>query len=427
MIFGKTLARVVANDDPEMRGRVRVEAPELFYDPTTKETLPSPWCEGRGGFGLDAGTLEVPPVGSLVYVQARASLEADIYDLIYEPGPHAETATGSAAPKTGRGEDDETVVLRASSPIVVPSAANRLVRTRFDGTALVPGVKETTTIPGLPPSANAGRYPHVTVRKTLGGFVFESDDTPGRERFHLWHPQGSCVEIGATGGWVQRQTAYWSETQGTETLVVGASSRKQVVRDLQLGVGGNHVDEARGRRVISAGEVNIEARLSMLIDVRGPLQQSIAGRASYDFMADVRFRSGGEVDISGALGATLSSPLNAAIFGGMQATLASGLIVKVAAPEVAISGEVNVNIAAPEVTVTAAANVAVVAPTVTVETATMNVGVGAGFLPVATAPGVLALLTALAATPQAGWGPLIASAMQPGSPTYIGARSLYTL
>ena len=339
-LFGKTRARVVANDDPLKQGRVRVELPDLFADPSTGKVIPSPWCVGGGSAGAGLGTVDIPALGAVVWVQTRYSDDGEVYELTYERGPYGATEAGqSHLPATSRGVDDETVPLRASAPFSVPSPNNRVEVRKADGSVRLEAIDEKVTFEGIPPSVNAGEYPHNRVMKTVGGFTFEADDTPGKERLLIWHPNGTCVEVGSQGGWVQRQTAKWEETQDNDTSTVGGSWRRQVSGDVQVAAGRNYVEDTRSRRVISAGEINILARYNMLAEVRGAMQQIVYGRAGYEFVTDARFKSGGIMDLVGMFGAKIASVAGpAAMFSPVQVAISSGLVVNLTAPSINLEG-----------------------------------------------------------------------------------------
>jgi hypothetical protein len=52
---------------------------------------------------------------------------------------------------------------------------------------------------GEPSSAYAAKYPYNKVIKTERGHVIEIDDTPGKERFHIYHRSGTYEEINSDG------------------------------------------------------------------------------------------------------------------------------------------------------------------------------------------------------------------------------------
>lgn len=75
-----------------------------------------------------------------------------------------------------------------------------------------------------PASPYAAKYPYNKVTKTEGGHVVEIDDTPGRERLHVFHKSGTYVEIDQTG----------------RLVIKGVGDRFDItIKDNNVHVGGN--------------------------------------------------------------------------------------------------------------------------------------------------------------------------------------------
>lgn len=75
-----------------------------------------------------------------------------------------------------------------------------------------------------PTSAYAARYPYNKVTKTESGHVVEIDDTPGKERLHVFHKSGTYVEIDQVG----------------RMVIKGVNDRFDItVKDNNVYVGGN--------------------------------------------------------------------------------------------------------------------------------------------------------------------------------------------
>ena len=55
-----------------------------------------------------------------------------------------------------------------------------------------------------PDSAYCAQYPHNHVIESESGHVIEMDDTPERQRLHIYHRAGTFVEIDQNGTWAQR-------------------------------------------------------------------------------------------------------------------------------------------------------------------------------------------------------------------------------
>lgn len=86
-----------------------------------------------------------------------------------------------------------------------------------------------------PPSAYKAVYPDNIVWQTHGGVTMEFDSTTGAERFHLWHPSNSFIEIDVNGKWVQKTNDsrydlvmqdYMEYTAGSKTSTIDGSYYK---------------------------------------------------------------------------------------------------------------------------------------------------------------------------------------------------------
>ena len=55
-----------------------------------------------------------------------------------------------------------------------------------------------------PDSAFSAKYPYNQVHETEAGHVIELDNTPGRERIHIFHKSGSYIEIDVNGSFVKK-------------------------------------------------------------------------------------------------------------------------------------------------------------------------------------------------------------------------------
>lgn len=268
---------VVDVDDPEKRGRVKIKIPDLFFDPTTGQTIPSPWVEAKGAMGQGLGMFVVPPVGAPVWVQSRYSSDEDVYQLVYEPGRHGADALGAHIPLVAQGKDDETSGgLKAGAPFKVPSAASKA------------GTIEHIELEGLPPSANAGTYPNNKVLKLPGGVTLEADDTEGARRFHLWHPSGTYIEVGEKGGKVERSAKEWREVADSSTTYIGTDDRRRVNGHVLESVGGQAVEEVGGDKIVTARSLSLEGRVQLMIDAGEyifraggkPRERYLAGRVA---------------------------------------------------------------------------------------------------------------------------------------------------
>jgi hypothetical protein len=174
--YGKRRARVSNNQDPQLRGRIKVECPDLYGNGESDWALPSfPFFGGR-----DSGFLSIPPVGSMVWIECEEGfIDYPIYtggffDLIQD----GHNTDGSPAEDDIDYQED-------------PSAAPGHAKGFYDGTDSG-GLKGRY---GVPSTSYAGEYGKVTILQTPRGHMLELDDTEGSERIQLHHRNGSHIEI----------------------------------------------------------------------------------------------------------------------------------------------------------------------------------------------------------------------------------------
>lgn len=104
-------------------------------------------------------------------------------------------------------------------------------------------VQKGTPSEGEPASEAAPQYPYNKVTVSESGHVVEIDDTPGKERLHVYHKSGSYVEIGASGNIVVKSAAdtYQATTGNDSTTAKGSVSIESISGPLTLKVGGSSI------------------------------------------------------------------------------------------------------------------------------------------------------------------------------------------
>lgn len=288
---------IVDNIDPEKRGRIKAQVPDLFLDPETGEVIESPWCECTGSWGAGVGLVNIPPAGAPVWVSPVYDDDGQIWQLVYEPGRvGAVSADESHLPPTAREVDDETSGgLKAGASFTVPAGKPNA---RAPGLAAEvpqdPFNIDSVEYEGLPQSPQAATYPENRVLKTPGGVVLEIDDTPGAVRIHIWHPVGSYVEIDDHGVWNQRQTKKTEQTMSQRSHSVGADDLLSVLGDRRVGIRGNHIEDVTQRKIIKARDLSVQTRLGMLLDAKGSFSLKSRANARMQFVSDRSTSIGGE-------------------------------------------------------------------------------------------------------------------------------------
>lgn len=309
-------AIVVGVDDPQKRGRVRLAIPDLFHDPEENTVIDSPWAEPKGGGGAGMGILDVPPVGTMVWVTPVFTGSQESYELVYERGTHGADANGSFVPDVAKEVDDESVWLKVSAPFKVPSPRVGLDRrspTKDPGRDITRAANfEALEIPGAPTSANAGKYPHNKVIKTQGGFVLEMDDTPGNERWQLHHPSGASLEMTSGGVVVQRSAKVWEEVLEHRTSRIGGDLRTCIDGNELKSVNANHIEDNKGRRVILASEFDVKTRFDLLMEVGSHIYLSSRGYHTMRSGSAMRLSSGSDFAASSLSNMSLTASLGSA-------------------------------------------------------------------------------------------------------------------
>lgn len=101
-----------------------------------------------------------------------------------------------------------------------------------------------------PASAYASKYPHNKVLRTEKGHLLEFDDTPGKERIHLYHKSGTYVEINQDGRLV-------TKVMDDDFEVIVKNKEVYVKGNINMKVEGSYTLNATGPVVINGSTVNI--------------------------------------------------------------------------------------------------------------------------------------------------------------------------
>lgn len=121
-----------------------------------------------------------------------------------------------------------------------------------------------------PDSAYCARYPHNHVIETESGHVVEMDDTPERQRIHMYHRTGTFVEIDQNGTWHQRVVGDHYGVflrnnhvyiKGDYDVTVDNATRVQARDVLEIEVLGKTTINVKNDAVINvAGDLNTRAK-----------------------------------------------------------------------------------------------------------------------------------------------------------------------
>jgi len=105
-----------------------------------------------------------------------------------------------------------------------------------------------------PSSAYGARYPFNKVMRTESGHVIEIDDTPGKERIHVYHKSGTYREINNEGRLVEKITGnHFEIVLGDQTIHVHGNAKIVVDKNVDLEVGGNFKADVAGTYDVTSG------------------------------------------------------------------------------------------------------------------------------------------------------------------------------
>ena len=121
---------------------------------------------------------------------------------------------------------------------------------------------------GEPSSEAAPQYPFNTVTVSESGHITEIDDTPGKERLHVYHKSGSYAEIGPTGRVVFKSVSDQHNIVANDSTVkvggalnVSASSTINIDADagpITITIGGSSITMSSDEIIIKSGKVTIQ-------------------------------------------------------------------------------------------------------------------------------------------------------------------------
>lgn len=266
--LGEYLGFVRDSADPEQRGRVRAYCPEVMGEVDAEETWLD-WAEAKHFMaGFDQGFMCVPPDPTWltrdpggessplnttrVWITFR---NGDPARPLYTPcGPwYGENELPSSVPKliTMDSGGDETTALPNS---ITSTVRYRTIRPEESEDA---GESAGTLVEGgevaEPPPQTTAQYPFNHIYKSPAGHVVEFDNTPASERFRLFHPAGTSIEVNQSG-------SYATKIQGKET--------RFIVEDSTRVVKGGLTDVVEGTRFLqvnrSSEEIYRDSRLQVV-------------------------------------------------------------------------------------------------------------------------------------------------------------------
>jgi hypothetical protein len=268
------------NSDPLKIGRIKVRVfgkhTEIRSGEEDNKSLPTarlPWatpCFPINSQSIDGiGDFQVPANGSVVMV---VFLDADEQHPVYF-GTLPKIAAG--LPDFSQGFSDPNKQ-HPSKEYVKESPISRLARNENIDKTIVKTkadkLKSNIDANGSkfdePMSKYGAEYTKNRVIESASGHVIEIDDTPSKERIHIYHKSGSFIELYPDGQMVNR-------VEGTKTSIIIQDNNILIEGDYNLRVkgkqsvqidGANNIKVGGNTNLTCSGSVNITAAAGINLD-----------------------------------------------------------------------------------------------------------------------------------------------------------------
>lgn len=269
-LFGLYRGIVEDNNDPLSAGRLRIRVFGIHSSNVIKTEIDGipvnelPWSEPAQsvieGAISGLGVWNIPVQGSQVMVFFdHGNILKPVY-FASMPG------IPKIKPSSKEGFSDPNGEYPSDELLEEPDL-NRLARGITDDTCVdeknnnrETGIDSAITSWDEPVSPYKAVYPHNTVVKMHGGHVVELDSTPNEERFHLYHPSNTYIEIDKDGNMVIKNTKDKFEIViENKKEYIKKNSYKTINEDCEKKIGGNEDTKTDGNwNVTVAGITNIK-------------------------------------------------------------------------------------------------------------------------------------------------------------------------
>lgn len=166
------------------------------------------------------------------------------------------------------------------------SDTNKLAQGEIRGTPLQDRIKNRVLGAKLPngeswdqpESSYKAQYPYNKVHQTESGHIIEFDDTPGAERIHIYHRNGTFFEIDPNGSVISRTVgSEYKIIDRNGYIAIAGKANVSVTGSCNIHVGGDCNIEVDGDTFVNSGndaQVNCAGRLQLsggeAIDMRAP-------------------------------------------------------------------------------------------------------------------------------------------------------------
>ena len=123
------------------------------------------------------------------------------------------------------------------------------------------GIKNITKTPDSvisePPDPYDAAYPKNHVYESESGHLLEFDDTPNKERIHVYHKSGTFVEIHPNGDVVTQHKNGWRSVTGNDKLHVTGNMDIVVDGNVTWTVKGNVTEKITGNLDVDAARIDL--------------------------------------------------------------------------------------------------------------------------------------------------------------------------
>lgn len=112
--------------------------------------------------------------------------------------------------------------------------------------------------PGEPDNPYAAKYPYNKAMRTEAGHLIEIDDTPTRERIHIFHKSGSYLEMNGSGDIVFKSTRdNYEITTNNNNVYMGGNLNMVVKGNVNTKVNGSYDLNVTGNISINGNVINL--------------------------------------------------------------------------------------------------------------------------------------------------------------------------
>lgn len=163
-----------------------------------------------------------------------------------------------------------------------------------------------------PNSAYNSKYPYNKTFTTESGHVIEIDDSPGAERIHIFHKEGTYIEIDNEGTRVDKTVgdqyrimvgSEYVQVKGNVNVIVEENASFTVLGDATMSIRGKTTAYMLdGTDVFASGEVNVvNPNGNISINAQGDINMTAGGTINLESQGNMALRSQSRIDLNPTL------------------------------------------------------------------------------------------------------------------------------